>query len=275
VTTTLETARKRWQGRSHALDLSGIDFTVFRAQPLDENVLRSLRYMHDVEHHTVCYLRDLLVTRLHRDPAMTNFLTIWAYEEHWHGEAIGEILQAHEEPGNEERISSVRAHPGVHDRLRPVISQLSTAVLPAMSALHLAWGAVNEWSTQAGYARLSQLAGHPVLSELLGRIMRQEGRHIDFYQREAALRLGESRIARRLTRAALKALWNPVGSGVMPKSEVAFLAGYLFGDAEGLKAAARIDRQIDRLPGLSGLGLLTRASQRLAGAIAPAPAVAS
>ena len=52
-------------------------------------MLRCLRYMHDVEHHTVCYLRDLLVdpaptTR----PGMTAFLTFWACEEFWHGEAI-------------------------------------------------------------------------------------------------------------------------------------------------------------------------------------------
>jgi len=263
VSATPETARKKWQGRSHALDLEGIDFAAFRSRPLEPETLRALRYMHDVEHHTVCYLRDLLVTRLHRDPAMTTFLTIWVYEEHWHGEAIGEVLQLHDEPGNEARISVVRQRLGLHDRLRPLLSQLSTAVLPTMSALHLAWGAVNEWSTQAGYARLSQLADHPVLSELLCRIMRQEGRHIDFYQREASLRLEESPLARRLTRSALAHLWAPVGSGVMPKSEVAFLAGYLFCGVDGEKAAARIDRQIDRLPGLDGMHLVSRAAERL------------
>jgi hypothetical protein len=231
--------------------------------------------MHDVEHHTVCYLRDLLVTRLHRDPTMTDFLTIWAYEEHWHGEAIGEILQAHGEPGNNERMTAVRKRLGFHDRLRPIISQMSTGIFPAMSALHLAWGAVNEWSTQAGYARLSQLAGHPVLSDLLARIMRQEGRHIDFYQREAALRLKESPLAQRLTRSALKHLWNPVGSGVMPREEVAFLARYLFSGPDGQKTAARIDRQVDRLPGLAGLGLLSKAAALFGGRGAPLPSSVS
>jgi len=32
--------------------------------------------MHDVESHTVCYLRDILVTRAHRDPEITSFLTM-------------------------------------------------------------------------------------------------------------------------------------------------------------------------------------------------------
>ena len=38
--------------------------------------------MHDVEYHTVCYLRDLLVTPAHRDPEVTTFLTLWNVEEY-------------------------------------------------------------------------------------------------------------------------------------------------------------------------------------------------
>ena len=53
----------------------------------------------------------------------------------------------------------------------------------------MAWGAINEWTTQAGYARLSDKADHPTLRELLKRIMRQEGGHIDFYASEATRRL--------------------------------------------------------------------------------------
>jgi hypothetical protein len=45
-------------------------------------------------------------------------------------------------------------------------------------AVHMTFGAINEWSTHAGYARLSAIENHPVLSELLGRIMRQETRHL-------------------------------------------------------------------------------------------------
>ncbi len=52
--------------------------------------------MHDIEAHTVCYLRDLLVTRAHRDPEVTAFMTHWNTEEYWHGEAIGRVLTAHD-----------------------------------------------------------------------------------------------------------------------------------------------------------------------------------
>jgi hypothetical protein len=263
---TITTSRERTSRRSEALDLSGIDFDQFVRKPLDAATLRCVRYMHDVEHHTVCYLRDLLVTPLHKDPAVTTFLAIWAYEEHWHGQALGEVLKAHGESGNHERVTVLRDSLGALDRLRPVISQLTTSVIPGSVAVPLAWGAVNEWTTQAGYARLAELADHPTLTELLRRIMRQEGRHIDFYSHEAALRLGQHAIARRTARFMLHRFWAPVGSGVMPAREVSFLIQHLFGGEAGRASLARIDRQIDRLPGLADLHLASRAIRSRSGA---------
>jgi len=43
-------AYKRRTGR---LDLDGIDFGAFVTQPVPPDALRCLRYMHDVEYHTV------------------------------------------------------------------------------------------------------------------------------------------------------------------------------------------------------------------------------
>jgi len=123
----------------------------------------------------------------------------------------------------------------------------------------MAWGAVNEWTTQAGYAALARHEDHPALTELLHRIMRQEGRHIDFYASQAEARLARSRRAQHLTRLALRRLWKPVGAGVMPADETDFLITTLFADGPGTLAAARIDRRIDRLPGLAGLGLVVGA----------------
>jgi hypothetical protein len=61
-------------------------------------------------------------------------------------------------------------------------------------AVHLTWGAINEWSTHAGYTRLAARADHPVLTDLLDRIMRQE------------------------TRFALRHFWAPVTRAVTPRS---------------------------------------------------------
>jgi hypothetical protein len=249
--------------RTARLDLDGIDFASFERDPLSGEALRCLRYMHDVEHHTVCYLRDLLVTRAHRDPTVTTFLTFWAFEEHWHGAAIGEVLAAHGEPANDARVAPMRRRLGLRNQIQPLLSQLGSGLTRHFTAVNMAWGAVNEWTTQAGYARLSRRAGHPELTEMLRRIMRQEGRHIDFYASQAREQLESSKTAQRLTRAALDRFWGPVGSGIMAQEEVRFLAGYLFAGEEGHQAAAQVDRRIERLPGLEGLSLLSHAVREL------------
>jgi hypothetical protein len=245
--------------RSARLVVDDIDFEAFHRRPLDPATLRCLRSMHDVEGHTACYLRDLLATRAHRDPQLTAFLACWGYEEHWHGEALADVLRAHGQLSGADRLAAVRGALPRRDALRPVAFTVASALTPHIVAVHMTWGAVNEWTTQAAYARLAARADHPVLSELLRRIMRQEGRHIDFYARGARERLGASAAARRLTRFALRRYWAPVGTGVVPDAEMAFLAHHLFGDAEGQAAARRIDRLIGRLPGLEGLHLVDRA----------------
>ena len=45
-----------YKERAGRLDIDGIDFDAFRDRPLSSDGLRCLRYMHDIEHHTVCYL---------------------------------------------------------------------------------------------------------------------------------------------------------------------------------------------------------------------------
>jgi len=249
------------------LDLSGIDFGAFRSQPVSPAGLRVLRYIHDVEFHTVCYLRDLLMTSAHKDPDITSFLTFWNFEEYWHGEAVARVLSAHGETADTERVAAMRAHLSVKDRISPMLHGLGSLLTgESWTAVHMTWGAVNEWTTQATYARLIAEEHHPVLGDLLHRIMRQEGRHIDFYASEAARRLEDSTRAQRITRFALRKYWKPVGAGVMPEPELAHLTRYLFASDEGRSVAARVDRHVDRLPGLNGLHLLEGSVGRYAAA---------
>lgn len=79
------TARLRWDD---------LDLTSFSTNPISEEPLCCVRYMHDVEFYTVCYLRDLLLTPAHSDPEVTAFLSFWVYEEYWHGEALAAVLEA-------------------------------------------------------------------------------------------------------------------------------------------------------------------------------------
>jgi hypothetical protein len=260
----MKTTIDSYKSRAGRLDLAGIDFDDFRDEPLPADALRTLRYMHDVEHHTVCYLRDLLLTPAHQDPEITSFLSCWVFEEMWHGEAIGQVLQAHDEVAGAPRIAALRTGRRGKE-IRSAFSTIASAAFAgkAFIALHMTWGAINEWTTQAGYARLAEKADHPTLREILKRIMKQEGGHIDFYASEAGRRLAESPRAQKLTRFALKHAWRPVGSGVMPKEEVGFLVKYLFDGQEGNTMTSRIDRRVDRLPGQADLHLLDTAVSKL------------
>ncbi len=97
-----------YQAHSGRVTWDDLDFSAFREQPVSDSGLRCLQYMHDIEFHTVCYLRDLLVTRAHDDHRVTTFLTIWNLEELYHGEALAAVLEAHGHPAGPGRIEPLR-----------------------------------------------------------------------------------------------------------------------------------------------------------------------
>src|SRR3546814_20781970 len=99
------------------------------------------------------------------------------------------LLAPTPEPGGTRRVSALRRRLGWGIDTRPVVWLAFSAMTLHVLAVHMTFGVVNEWTTQAGYLRLAAEAGHPVLGELLKRIMRQEGTHIAFYRSQAVERL--------------------------------------------------------------------------------------
>src|SRR5262249_16835260 len=114
-----------------------------------------------------------------------------------------------------------------------------------------------------GYRRLAELEDHPVLRELLARIVRDESRHFAFYFEHAERRLARPGAAR-IARFLVDRFWAPVGSGVAPAEETGFVAGHLFGGAAGRAAARRIDETIRRLPGFADVRLVASFVERRA-----------
>lgn len=248
---------------AHRVVDDDVDYAEFEHNPLAETTLRALHYLSDIESHTICYLRDLLVTPSHQDPEITTFLTMWAYEEFWHGAVLDKVLAAHGRAAGPDRIRRVRLMQGRNDRFSPIDQALAANLVGEdFVAVHMTFGAINEWSAHAAYGRLLAQTDHPELTKVLGRIQRQETRHAAFYASQARGRLTRSRAARLMTRFALRAFWTPVGSGIMPTTETAFLLNYLMGGTEGARIIRQIDEKIDRLPGLSGLHLVCRATAR-------------
>ena len=249
-----------YKNNSVRVKFDDVDYDSFRKRPLSPAALRTLRYMSDVESHTICYLRDLLVTPSHKDPEVTAFLTHWAYEEFWHGEALDEVLRVHGMLADYAHIREVRLAQGIKDRLAPINQAVAANIIGEdFVAVHMSWGAINEWSAHAAYARMMQREDHPELTKLLKRVQKQETRHLAFYASQAKDRLERSATARKLTRFAMKAFWGPVGSTIEPKRETAFVLNYLMGGPEGAKHIERIDRKMDELPGLYGMDLLRKA----------------
>jgi hypothetical protein len=118
-----------------------LDLGAFASEPLDEASLGCLRYFHDVEYHTVCYLGDLLLTPAHADPTVTEFLSVWVYQEYWHGESLASVRAAHGEPHGVARIAPMRRHLGWKDKLRPILMGAGGFLGGEdFVAAHMAWG---------------------------------------------------------------------------------------------------------------------------------------
>jgi hypothetical protein len=239
--------------RSRAVPLDEIPWDDVLRHPVPPEAIRTIRYMQDIESHTIIYLRELLATRAVDEPEVATFLACWLYEETFHGIALARFLEAAGHPlgprerprGQEPWIKRVEAS-GV-----AILSRL----WPDFCALHMTWGAINELTTLTGYRRLARVAGHPILTDLLERIIRDESRHFFFYYRQAETRLRRPGAAR-VSRLLVDRFWAPVGSGEQAQAEIRFLATYLFSDEEGRAAARKVDETIRRLPGFATVRLL-------------------
>lgn len=261
-----------WWSRSHAVDLDGIPWDDVPRWPLSPDAVRTLAYMQDIEAHTIVYVRQLLATRAIDEPAVATFLATWFYEETAHGEALRRFLHAAGHPP----APRARSQMPLAQRLQERGMDLLSRAWPDFLAVHMTWGAINELTALTAYQRLAALAGHPVLTDLLARLVRDEGRHYAFYARQAATRL-EAPTARRVTRALVDRFWAPVGSGVQPDAEVRFMAQYLLGGPDGRAAARRIDAAIGRLPGFANARVVERwlAHARVADVAPPELALAA
>ena len=247
---------EKFQEQGGRVQTDDLDFESFRTNPLSPDVLRCLGYMHDIEYQTVLYMRELLVTPAWKDPQFTAFLTLWNYEEYWHGQALGRVLAMHDLPAHDPRLHAMRKWNKRTLFWSPLVFWTLGATVKKFPAVHMTWGAINEWTANAAYNRLARIADHPVLTELLGRIMRQEGRHAAYYASYAREMLENDRRAQKVTSWFLRKQWAVVGSGDVPKIETSFAAAYLFGSGDGAELIDRVEERIDALPGLAGLNLV-------------------
>src|SRR5438067_3050244 len=190
----------RYLRASKKLDLSHLDWDDIPNHPLSDGDVMCMHYMMDIETHTVIYLRDLLATRAANDPQITAFLACWVYEELWHGEAFSDFLRAYglevpaepklpdgsvALPTRPRRTQQLRERMGVGHQLFMLPSMLGSLVMRDFVALHMTWGAINEFTTLTGYYQLIRRCPHPVLHQLLRKVIQDERRHFAFYRAQA------------------------------------------------------------------------------------------
>jgi hypothetical protein len=105
--------------------------------------------------------------------------------------------------------------------------------------------------------RLIDYADHPVLTQLLGKINKQERVHYAFYRSQAESHLLRSAAARRWF---IEKRMRIVGESVKSTVDVDQFAYTLFAGKDGRIAARHIDRTIAELPGLRGVNLWSACS---------------
>jgi hypothetical protein len=237
------------------LDPGAYDWSHAADVALTPDEIEWLTFATQIEWGTEHYFAVLDISR---EPIVHRFLRVWLEQEVVHADLLRRLLTA----------QGVAVRP-VHDRLpkraaRWRGTQLNRAARRIIGddffAVHMSWGAVNELSTQRFYGIIRSGTANPLLRDLLRDIMAQEAMHYAFYRNVAIDRLTGNPRAQRIVRWALTRLWTPVGVGLRTRRDTDRMIAGTFGSHPEI--AVQMDAQIDRLPGLAGLGLARRSLER-------------
>jgi hypothetical protein len=211
------------------------------------------------------YYRELRRTPTGKDPYISKFMERWGHEELDHGNLLNRFLaEAGVETDDNWRERVRRRVSKAYRANSYLITTLTKFIGRRFTASHMTFGAIHEMSITQAYRRLAKLAGHPVLTQILNGIIREESAHTQFYWSVARLELRKNEFARKIARFVVDHLWAPVGQGSMPKCKAEYLIGTLFGDDEGLEAVDRIiTGRIRQLPGFADLSKINETAARI------------
>lgn len=248
---------QRFMNGSRPIDLEGIDWEAIPAYPLPHDVVKVLAYMEDVESHTVIFPRTFFSRRALEDPFLGPFLICWLYEEGMHGRALAKFLASAGHPV----APRTRPRTTLRDRIDRAVTKTLSAGWKDFLALHMAWGAAHECTTIHAYRRLVDQSDHPILNELLQRIIRDEARHFAFYMWQAEQRLVRANVVG-VVRGIMDHFYTPVGYSHQADKLARWVSGFLFDGDDGRKAAKHVDASIAKLPGFADATLLYRWLER-------------
>lgn len=226
---------------------------------LNEKFVPVLLYMRDVEVLTDMYYREMRRTPTGKDPVISKFMERWGIEEITHGEVINRFLnEAGIETGEKWKEQIHRSVSRFYKVNTYLITTLTNFIGEKFTATHMTFGAIHEMSTAQAYRRLMKLADHPVLTEILTAIMREESAHSKFYASIAQIELKQSKFAQKVARFIVNKFWAPVGQGSKPKKQTDYTIGTLFSGKEGFEWIDRnVSQKVQAFPGFAGLTKIT------------------
>ena len=239
--------------------IDSIPWREVKNHPLNPAFVPVLFYMRDVEFFTDIYHKELLRTPTGKDPIIKKFMERWTVEELQHADVLNRFLAEAGVPISEkwqaEALSTIPWHYTIGSYLADYTAH---AFGRYFHGAHMVWGAINEITALQGYRRFAELAGHPVLSQLLAGIVQEESIHANFYWSIAKLKLAKAKFSRTVARFVIDKFWTPVGQGPKSRNETNYVMAALFHGPAGLEVFNRtITGRIERLPGFAGVKSIT------------------
>jgi hypothetical protein len=245
--------------------IAAIRWDDVRKYPLDKRFIPVLLYMRDVETLTDMYHRELQRTPTGKDRYIGRFMERWGVEEVIHGEVLNRFLnEAGVESGDSWQKEVHKNVSNFYSANMYLQTSITNLLGRKFTATHMSIGAIHEMCTAQAYRRMDELANHPVLSQILNGIIREESFHTHFYWSVAKLELRNSDLAQRIARFVIRTFYRPVGQGSLHKSRTEYAIRTLFGSDDGLD---RLDKTVTQraqtLPGLESLNKVTRTLGRI------------
>lgn len=242
--------------------IDDIPWNEVRDTPIDAKFIPVLLYMRDVEVLTEMYHRELQRTPTGRDPVISKFMERWGIEEVTHGQVINRFLNEAgiDTPDDWQNQTHRNVTTSYHVNTY-LLTSLTNLLGSRFTATHMAFGAIHEMSTGQAYRQMRDLANHPVLTQILDGIIREEAAHTHFYRSVARIELQKSETAQRIARRVIETFWRPVGQGSLARKRTEYCIATLFADEKG-DGVELLDRTVTKrarhLPGFADLTKTTK-----------------
>lgn len=249
---------------SQKIQTDDLDWALAAKVGLTDDERNILRFFADVEGQTVHYFLEVAQLEVSRDPEILTFLTMWNYEEYFHGHALNKLLEVCGDSKLKacERAAAVRSNARFKAKMEDWLQRMMAKVVPdAFVSLWMTWGALQEAVTLKAYEALERTTANPVLAELCKRIAKQERRHFAYYYGQAKERLGQSRFSQKFTRFIVSRFFSLVGSGVKTPAQMAYMLQKLFPGPLLSDTTTYVDSRLCALPGMEGLTVVQEYSE--------------